>query len=176
MTDEQIMHRVCAGEISLVSELFERHHRKLFRYAWRMTGDTQMSEDLVQDVFVKVLRHRDTFGAGSSFAAWMYSIARNAQNDSWRKRKREVPLDPRLEVAAAEPAVRGQENEMLHRALLLLPDEMREVLVMHRFLGMSHADIAQATGCDSGTSRARMHRALNRLRRVYLGMTRRRIS
>jgi RNA polymerase sigma-70 factor (ECF subfamily) len=163
------MRQVLEGDVSLISVLFDRHHRKLFRYCWRMTGETQLSEDLVQEVFLKILRHRETFGAGSSFTTWMYAIARNAHNDAWRKRRRETALEAGNHLAASNGEVleQRQETAMLQRALMQLPDDKREVLVMSRFLGMSHAEIARVLGCDEGASRARLHRALNTLRQIY---------
>lgn len=172
------MRRVRRGEVSLMEVLFERHHRKLFRFCWRMTGSQAASEDLVQEVYLRMLRHRETFSETSSFTAWMYSIARNAHADSWRKYGRETPLDGAgaFEAAGGEPLEDRQEKELLHRALLELPPEKREVLVMSRFQEMSHAEIAAVLGCDEGASRARLHRALQSLKQIYLGSLRGRTS
>jgi RNA polymerase sigma-70 factor (ECF subfamily) len=168
-SDEELMHRVREGEVSLLSVLFERHQQKLFRYCWRMTGDSQLSEDLVQEVFLRMLRHRESFNGDGAFGAWMYSIARNAGRDGWRKRRRETPIDERMALPGGiEGVERSEESARLHRALLELPDDKRELLVMSRFLGMSHAEISAALGCDEGTSRARLHRALNGLREIML--------
>lgn len=172
------MRRVQSGEVPLMSVLFERHYRALFRYCWRMTGNTQTSEDLVQEVFLKILKNRERFDADASFTAWMYSIARNAQSDAWRKRQKETELVLADPVSDTETSVeQQQEAALLRRALMQLPEDKREVLVMSRFLGMSHAEIAAALGCDEGTSRARLHRALNALRDAYLpGAAKRRSS
>ncbi len=60
------MRHVRAGNVSLVGVLFERHQRRLFRFFWRMTRQVQASEDLVQEVFMRVLRHRETFRDGNT--------------------------------------------------------------------------------------------------------------
>lgn len=166
------MHRVRQGEVSLISELFERHHRRLYHFCWRMTGAAHVSEDVVQEVFLRMLRHRATFDTGQSFNAWMFSIARNVQHDSWRKVRREEALPAAYEQTAADggPAAspeRRAEIERLHHALQALPSDKRELLVMSRFLGMTHAEIAEATGCAEGVSRTRLHRALESLRDLY---------
>lgn len=170
------MHAVQRGEVSLLSELFERHHRTLYRYCWRMTGQTQYSEDLVQEVFLRVLRHRHTFGKGNSFSAWMFAIARNAHLDAWRKRRRERPIEPALALAADNGVSpeRRQDQARLHQAMLELPEDRREVLIMSRFLGMTHGEIAEVLGCDEVTSRTRLHRALSELRVIF--ESRRRVS
>lgn len=166
------MHRVRLGEVSLISELFERHHRRLYHFCWRMTGAAHASEDVVQEVFLRMLRHRATFNAGQSFNAWMFSIARNIQHDSWRKHRREMALPAAYEKTAADagPAASPEhraEVERLHQAMHALPADKRELLVMSRFLGMTHAEIAEATGCAEGVSRTRLHRALESLRDLY---------
>lgn len=171
------MHRVRAGDVSLVSVLFDRHHRRLYRFCWRMTGKAQASEDLVQEVFLRVLRHRETFREGNLFTPWIFSIARNVHHDGWRKHRREAPLEFSTHLPAAEgvPLEKQEELERLQRALAALPEDQRELLIMHRYAGMSHAEIADVLGCEEGASRARLHRALNSLRQIYLKSERRRL-
>lgn len=89
-SDEALMSRVRNGDLLPLSELFDRHGEKLFRYCWRMNQDRQLSEDLVQEGFCRVLRFRSSFKDGHSFQAWMYSIVRNLQMDYWRKKRFEV--------------------------------------------------------------------------------------
>ena len=177
-SDEQIMHRVRAGEVSLASLLFDRHHRRLYRFCWRMTGRAQLSEDLVQEVFLRLLRHRETFREGNLFTPWIFSIARNVHHDGWRKHRRETALDDGAPFPAAPdaaPLERREELERLERAMAALPGDQRELLVMHRYAGLSHAEIASVLGCEEGTSRARLHRALNALREIYFTSERRRL-
>ena len=171
------MHRVRAGDVSLVSHLFERHHRRLYRFCWRMTGKAQLSEDLVQEVFLGVLRFRETFREGNLFTPWIFSIARNVHHDGWRKNRRETPLEASAHFPANPdvPLEKQEEMERLQKALAALPDDQRELLVMHRFAGMSHAEIAEVLGCEEGASRARLHRAINNLREIYLASERRRL-
>lgn len=172
------MHRVRAGDVSLVSLLFERHHRRLFRYCWHMTGKAGPSEDLVQEVFLRVLRHRETFREGNLFTPWIFSIARNAHHDGWRRHRRESPLEAagtHLHAAPVLAIEKQEEIERLRLAMAVLPEDQRELLVMHRYAGMTHAEIAETLGCEEGTSRARLHRALNSLRQIYLSSERKRL-
>jgi RNA polymerase sigma factor (sigma-70 family) len=167
-TDEELMRRVREGEVSLLSALFNRHYRPLFRYCWRMTGETQLSEDLVQEVFLKILRHRESFRSESSFTTWMYAIARNTHLDAWAKRKRETPLEHDARLAAepvSDSLERRQEAALLNQVLLRLPEDQREVIV-----------IGLVMGCGAGTSRTRLCRALSSLREMYMEAVRRRIS
>src|SRR5215467_12424594 len=84
------MAKVSTGEIAQLAVLFERHHRGLFRYFVSMNRDRQLAEDLVQDVFFRILRYRASYDPAQSFTAWMYQIARNAGVDQARKRPGEV--------------------------------------------------------------------------------------
>lgn len=170
------MHHVRLGEVSLLSELFERHHRRLHHYCWRMAGAAHAAEDVVQEVFLRMLRHRETYDPRQSFQAWMFSIARNIQYDAFRRQRREEPIPAAYErTAEAEGAEaspeRSVEIERVRAALESLPAEKRELVVMSRFLGMTHAEIADATGCEEAVSRTRLHRALIGLREQYEART-----
>ena len=90
MTDNALMARVGAGELAKLAVLFERHHRGLFRYLVSMNRNRDLSEDLVQDVFFRILRYRTTYNSAQSFTAWMYQIARRASLDRAQKQRAEV--------------------------------------------------------------------------------------
>src|SRR5450755_2650070 len=102
------MAAVGAGEVQKLAVLFERHHRSLFRYFVSMNRNRELSEDLVQDVFIRMLRYRTSYDANQSFTAWMYQIARNTNLDQAQKRRGEVVGiedfgDRRPEPASAAP-------------------------------------------------------------------------
>src|SRR2546425_4914541 len=90
-TDENQMLAVRRGEVSSLGILFDRHHRALFDFFARMTGSRTAAEDLVQDVFFRMLKYRETFRNDSRFKAWMFHIARNARFDYFKKRQAETP-------------------------------------------------------------------------------------
>lgn len=162
------------GETALLRFLFERHGERLFGYLWRLNQDRNLSEDLAQEVFVRILRFRSGFKNGHSFTAWMYSIARNLQMDHWRKRRLESDWEEGFDVAApaaSEPLVQQQESEMLHEALRRLSPAKREILILSRFEELPHEQIAVILGCEPGAARVRLHRALASLREVFLEMT-----
>jgi RNA polymerase sigma factor (sigma-70 family) len=172
--DEELMAAVREGDTALLRFLFERHGERLFAYLWRMNQDRHLSEDLAQEVFVRILRFRAGFKNGHSFTAWMYSIARNLQMDHWRKRRWEADWEEGFDQAAApvaEPLAQQQESEMLHEALRRLPPAKREILILSRFQELPHEKIAVVLGCEPGAARVRLHRALASLREVYLELT-----
>src|SRR5580700_8292786 len=105
LEDEQLMGGVSEGDIGGLEPLFDRHHRALFHYFLRLTSNRMASEDLVQDVFYRILKYRHTYQKGTPFRAWMYQIGRNALADYSAKHKGEVALaDDAADFAATGPA------------------------------------------------------------------------
>ena len=92
-TDESLMLAVRNGDVSKLGVLFDRHHRALFDFFYRMTGLRTVADDLVQDVFFRILKYRKTFRDESSFKAWMFHIARNTRFDYYRSHRDEAILE-----------------------------------------------------------------------------------
>ncbi|HEY8519344.1 MAG TPA: RNA polymerase sigma factor [Gammaproteobacteria bacterium] len=167
------MREVRAGRTGALATLFERHHARLYRFCLRMTGNRQIAEDLVQDVFMRILKYRTSYKDEVEFAPWMFRIARNACADHLRRDAHEAPLsDERMDeheanAAAGEPAGDGR-AELVRRALLALPADRREVLVLSRYEFKSYEEIARTLGCSVGAVKVRVHRAIKELRRIYL--------
>ena len=177
-TDENLMLAVRAGDVSQLGLLFDRHHRALFDFFARMTGSRAIAEDLVQDVFFRILKYRATFRADSRFKAWMFHIARNARVDYYRKHHPETVL-PEDDTAGFQspgpaPSHRLEQEEqitLLECAMFKLPAEKREVLVLSRYQEMKYEQIAEVMGCEVGTVKVRVHRALNELREIFLKLS-----
>jgi RNA polymerase sigma-70 factor (ECF subfamily) len=168
--DEAIMLRVRAGETGLLAELFERHHRPVYGFFYRMTNSRELSEDLVQDVFLRILRYRDTYQPKTSFTAWMYGIARNAMIDTMRKRRPESSLDgesmpevPTQDEPADERMRARQETEILQRALRSLPADKREVLILARYQDLRYEEIGRILGCEANAVKQKVFRAVRLL-------------
>jgi RNA polymerase sigma-70 factor (ECF subfamily) len=180
------MAAVGTGEVSKLAVLFERHHRSLFRYFVSMNRNRELSEDLVQDVFLRMLRYRESYDPAQSFAAWMYQIARNASIDHAQKRKGEVigidefgerQAEPVSEAAGPEEvATRGQNLAILRRALERLPQDKRELLVLARFQGMKYEEIAVVLKCEVGTVKVRVYRAMRALEQTYFALEKEKAS
>jgi RNA polymerase sigma-70 factor (ECF subfamily) len=169
LEDEQIMQEVRAGNVGKLEALFDRHNRALFRYFVRLTSDRSLSEDLVQDVFFRILKYRHTYQPETSFRAWMYQVGRNVWLDQAARRKGEVALPENAgEIGSSEmPADRQvlakQETVLLRRALAAMPPEKREVLVMSRYQELKYEEIASVLKCEVGTVKVRVYRALREL-------------
>jgi RNA polymerase sigma factor (sigma-70 family) len=169
ISDEELMLQVREGIGEMLGVLFERYQQPLFSFFVRLTGDPAVAEDLVQDVFYRILRYRRTYKPGSAFRTWMYQVARNARRDSFGRRRNETPLDQQMIQPAVLPrdtVADEQENLLLRRALLQLPEEKREVLLLSRFQELSYEDIGNLLGVEAGAVKVRVFRALQALREI----------
>ena len=92
-SDRQLMLAARAGELAALDALFLRHHRRLYGFLARLTGDRHAAEDLVQEVFLKVLRFRTTYTGDGEFVAWLFRIARNVAADHYDRRRESLSLD-----------------------------------------------------------------------------------
>lgn len=166
------MLQVRNGVGEMLGLLFERYQVPLFNFYCKLTGDRAMSEDLVQEVFFRILKYRHSYRPETGFRAWMYQIARNARVDHLRRKRPETSWEPEMSPAVlpGDTAQQKQEAMLLHSALLELADEKREVLVLSRFQDLKYEEIAQLMGCEVNTVKVRVHRALQELREIFHGL------
>jgi RNA polymerase sigma factor (sigma-70 family) len=178
VTDEQLIQWVADGDPSCLAALFERHHRAVYRYFLQMLKNRALCEDLVQDVFLKVLRKAGTFRGNGSFKGWLYNIARNIALDELRKTRRQgtaVDEDAMNEQlvdhrSAEQDAAGQQKASRVLQALARLPAAAQEVIWLGRFEFDNYEELGQALNCNAGTARVRMHRAMALLNMTYTNM------
>jgi RNA polymerase sigma-70 factor, ECF subfamily len=175
-TDVRLMEAVRDGDIRQLNVLFARHDRRLYNFFVRTTGSRDAAEDLTQEVFMRILRYRETFRAGKSFLAWMYQIARNVGADYRAHPRLEQGVEAgRLEAigpaTAPVDAVGAQERELLGKALGQLSPEKREAVVLSCLEGLKSAEVGEILGCTATTARVRVFRAIEELRGIVFEMT-----
>ena len=176
-TDNELMEDVRDGRVEKLAILFERHQTMLFNFFLRLTGNRAASEDLVQEVFMRVLKYRAGYMGDSRFNVWLFQIARNTHIDHLRKQKTALPLDEQFaETPSAEPRPdtvyeAGQEAELVRRALDRLPAPKRELLVLFRFQNLKLREIAELMGVQVGTVKAQVHRAVQDLGKIYFELS-----
>ena len=174
MTDHQLMTAVREGDCDRLGPLFERHSRKLYNYFLKHTGDRLSSEDLVQDVFLRILKYRASYADDiGGFEVWLYTIARNVRFDYYRRKgPRMQPVeDAENIVDRASPPDRlietGDDLGRLRLALDSLSDDDRDVIVMSRYQGMKYQEIGRIMGISEGAVKVRMFRALKHLAHAF---------
>jgi RNA polymerase sigma-70 factor (ECF subfamily) len=164
--DEDLMLEVRNGAGETLGVLFDRYHGPLYNFYAKLTGDRTLSEDLVQEVFLRILKYRQSYQPGTPFRAWIYQIARNARVDHYRKTPRHISFEPEM-APAVMPKDAAQESEeaaLLHQAMMEMPEEKREILLLSRFQELKYEEIARLLGCELGTVKTRIHRAIQELR------------
>ena len=152
-------------------EVARDHGRRIYNFAYRLTGNPDDAADLMQDVLLRVRRGLSGYTPGS-FEGWLWRITRNAFLDGVRRRKRRptvaLPEDDRTPLGTTlephEVLAESRLSEDLQRALLDLPYDFREAVVMCDVVGLSYDEIAAATSVPVGTVRSRIHRGRKMLR------------
>jgi len=171
-TDNAVMEQVQAGDTDQLATLFERYHVPLFQYLLQLSRNRAWSEDLVQEVFFRVLKYAGSYDPTFPFKVWLYRMARNVYFDAAHKRRGEVFSDhldaiPSNQPVTEDVVARRQDTMFLQEALQRLPEEKREVLVLSRFHDLRYDDIAQILKCEVGTVKVRAYRALKELRERF---------
>lgn len=171
------MRRVRDGETDAMSTLFVRHQRSFHALARRLLGNPAAAEDAVQQSFLHMLHRSHTFRDDSRFLPWAYQVLRNCCADAGVRSSRlsEEPFSTMLEEqSAAAPSEAPQrvasdreQLALLRDALLTLPFDRREVIVLARLEQRSAAEIAELLECTEGAVRVRLHRAVADLRAAF---------
>lgn len=154
-------------------EVARDHGRRIYNFAYRLTGNPDDASDLMQEVLLRVRRGLAGYTPGS-FEGWLWRITRNAFLDDVRRRKRRptvaLPEDDRTAFGSvSEPEdvlAESRLPEHLQQALLALPFDFREAVVMCDVVGLTYDEIAEATAIPVGTVRSRIHRGRKMLREM----------
>lgn len=171
-SDEALMEEVRAGSLAAFQALYDRHRRGVFNFLLRSLGDRRIAEDLLQETFLRVFAHREEYRPTAALRTWLFTIARNLLIDQLRQQSRRPELEDEATLEAAvdpgatplQQAEAAELGERLQAAVLRLSPSQREVLLLGRFAGLSHEEIARVTGASPEAVRVTLHRALSRLR------------
>lgn len=176
MTDEKVMEAVKDGDLQQASVLFERYNKRIFNFLARMTMDRDLAEDLCQNVFLRMIKYRNSYREGARFQSWIYQIARNVFSDHYQTVKnkyssfvdvekiRDHMPDPR------ESEAQEEKEALLHTSMAKLTDEQRELLILTRFQQMKYEEVADLMETTVANIKVKVHRALIRLREYYFEM------
>ena len=170
VSDEELMLQVKDGQRNSLGLLFDRYQVPLFNFYFKLTGNRVASEDLVQEVFLRILKYRQSYRPGTIFRTWMYQIARNTRLTHLRKEVTTVGWDVKEHSPLVLPADTVEQSEkirLLYGALRRMHEDKRELLILSRFQDLKHEEIAQLYGCRVGTVRVKIHRALQELREQF---------
>jgi RNA polymerase sigma-70 factor (ECF subfamily) len=176
--DAQLMLRVREGDDTSFALLLERHRGPVVHFLYRMVQNQPVSEELAQEVFLRVYRSRATYEPTAKFTTWLFRIATHVALNSIRDRKKEKgheSLDEEmLDGLERQVADRQQtvEQEMVHevklrevrQAIEALPAKQRAAVLMHKYEGLDYAQIAGVLSCSESAIKSLLFRAYEALR------------
>ena len=169
-TDHELMAGVRRGDMAALDALFTRHHQRLYSFLARWTGDAFAAEDLVQELFLKLLRVQGGHIPGEVLP-WLFLVARNMAIDRYRKEyTSSIEVDavvPDDRPLALERLTADERMQQLDDALAALPRTHREVLLLRGVEGLGTRDIGVVLNCSEGAARVRLHRATAALRQIW---------
>jgi RNA polymerase sigma factor (sigma-70 family) len=174
LTDEKIMLRVKEGNLSELTELFDRYHLKLFNFFLKLTFDKSASEDLTQTLFYRVMKYRHSFNVDQgNFKSWVYRMARNIHLDYCNEQAKRPDRYRKQSDHADEGGEAYNEDHLLKldRALQELNPEQLEIIVLSRFQGLKYEEISQIKELSVPAIKVRMHRAIKELKQLYFNQS-----
>lgn len=176
LEDHNLMIKVKEGDVEKLNLLYKRYSRRFFGFFYGMTSDGATSEDLVQNVFMRILKYKHTYKENGDFEVWAFQMARNIHKDHYRKNKRYAfqedmnPYEHQLSDTKHKEVEMERTDELnyLKKALENLSAEKRELIELVRFQKVKYAKAAKMFGVTESAIKVRVHRILKELRESYL--------
>ncbi|WP_145084045.1 RNA polymerase sigma factor [Aureliella helgolandensis] len=168
-TEEDLIQASLTGDGGAYGVLVKRYQDRLFNAMLHVVGSPDEAEDVVQDSLVQAYVKLHTFQGNSKFYTWLYRIAFNNALSRQRRRRNELSIEQSREITGSDPVdrheppdesmLRGERVALIHRALELLSEEHRSILILREMQDTSYEDIAEILSINIGTVRSRLSRA-----------------
>ncbi len=184
MSDKEILLQAAKDQDSLALLVY-RYRAPLYNFVFRFVSDRETAEDIVQDTFLRCLRHRHQYPNIEQVSTWLYTIAGNLAKTELRRRKRWhwIPIGPHddeeqsgfhepvdMERLPGEQTDSARVHEAVAEAIRQLPEEFREAVLLRDLNGLSYEEIAAIINCPVGTVKSRVNRGRIRLQRMLRGL------
>jgi len=184
ITDEQLLGQFIAGNEHAFDELVRRYYKQIYRFLVRFTGQPDLAEDLTQETFIKVHQSARTFDIERQFKPWIFSIAANKARDSLRsaaRAGRKISIqsgqsDQEQDLMDIVPGeyeppdkrlIEQETADRVRKALLGLPGNLREVLILAYYERLQYKEIAEILAIPLGTVKSRLHKAVMTFAQVW---------
>jgi RNA polymerase sigma-70 factor, ECF subfamily len=172
-TDEDLLRLARQGDEEAFTALYRRWSPRIYRFAWQMSGSSQIAEEITQDTFMTMLHSSGAFDVSrGSLLSFLHGVARNLLRRQFAREddvalttaSEGLPEDPITAANVFEDLARRENIEAVRQAILALPSAYREVLVLCDLQELNYEQAAIALGCPIGTVRSRLHRGRAALR------------
>lgn len=174
ISDQQLAERMAQGEQEAFELLVTRYHGPLLSYITQQLGDRAKAEDLVQETFIRLIRHLERHGSLDQLRPWLYKVALNLCRDYWRSSSyrseyasaNELPDDPDPSPGAEELMERQETVEQIAESLTWLPDVQQDVVRMRFFHDLKLQEIAETMDLPLSSVKSHLYGALRKLKRI----------
>jgi len=178
MTDQELIQAYLKGDDRAFNTLVRRYHKPVYNYLLKLVGSREDADDLAQTVFIRCCGNLKGLKDPQLFTPWLYRIAGNLARDHWRARKEAVSFDqfsedsnPLAEIFVSDDdplaaAAAGQRAEIVRKALLLIPYEQRETLILKIYQGLKFTEIAETLNEPLNTVKSRLYYGLTAMKKI----------
>lgn len=166
LTDEILMSKVANGNLDVLKILFERHHKHVFNFLFKMCGNRMLSEDITQEVFYKLMKYRASYNNGK-FVSWLFTIARNSLNTHFRRVSKSTEEIDSMDYKLVATEDEKEDYTDLHLAIEQLDPSDRELVILNRFQEIKYEELAEIVGSTPGAVKTKVSRALKKLKTIY---------
>ena len=168
MDESQLIARVRAGDSAAERALYDAHVDRVYRLAFRLSGDDALAQDFTQETFIRAFDKLSSFRGEAAFSTWLHTITTTVVLNGLRKvkrfRQREADIDDAHDIGTTHRHAEPDLKARMKKAIDELPEGYRTVFLMHDVEGYTHEEIGAALGVETGTSKAQLSRARAKLR------------
>ncbi len=169
-SDVDLMAQLGAGDMAALGLLAERHQGRVASLAYRLLGDWHRAEDVTQETFLRLQQAARHYQPRAKFTTWLYRIVYNLSIDEQRKAaggpaSREVSEAGGQDISASDSVEKHEAARLVREAVNGLPERQRRVVILHRYEGLSHAEITEVTGWSQSAVESLLVRAYENLRK-----------
>ncbi len=182
VADEELMLRYANGDMDAFDDLFQRHKQSVYAFIHQFLKQSDFSDDLFQEVFLRIIRHRERYRPTAKFSTWLFTIARSVCIDAIRKggQANVISLFPDSEsrdgISTIQSLTAHEKNPreataqreiqtVVREIMRALPEKQREILLLREKTELTFEEIGRVLGCSANTAKSRMHYALLALRK-----------
>ena len=165
------MSQIKNGQLQQLNELFNRYSKRIYNYFLKSTMERDDSDDLTQELFIRVMKYRKSYKDGQKVQFWIFQIARNMLKDHFKKMKVHKdqfnPIEVMPETIDESDFEQREREKKLLTAMKNLPEEKRELLVLSKFEGLKYEQIAALRETSVSNIKVQVHRTIKELKEKY---------
>ena len=172
ISDEILMQHVKDGNLEEMSVLFERYHLRIYNFFFRLTYNMDISQDLTQNLFYRMIKYKNTYKSDFTVKSWMFQIARNLHADFCREEKKSGEVIMKTEtypsdVADETDTYHEDDYQRLDWAMSNLSPGQKEMIILSRYQGLKYEEISEIMNQSVPAIKVAIHRAIKQLRGIY---------